>query len=206
VSYVVGHFADVMRLSGQHLLLSVTSLVIALAIAFPLGTLVGRVPKTGFPIYAVFGVIYTIPSLALLGVLVLLEGLGFWTAVTALAAYAQLILVRNIAAGIAAVDAGVIEAARGAGMSEWQVFWKVQQPLATPVIIAGVRVAMVSIISIATVAAWVDAGGLGTLIFAGIDQQNYPKAVAGALGAVVLALAADLVLRAIERRYRRHLA
>jgi osmoprotectant transport system permease protein len=140
--------------------------------------------------------------MALLGVLVLVEGLGFWTAVTALAAYAQMILVRNIAAGISGVDRSVIEAAVGSGMSPWQVLWRVERPLAMPVVIAGVRIATVSIIGIASVAAWVGAGGLGTLIFAGIDQGNYAKAVTGAIAAMALALIADGLLRLVERRYR----
>jgi osmoprotectant transport system permease protein len=138
-------------------------------------------------------------------VLVLVLGLGFWTAVLALAAYAQMILVRNIAAGIDGVDSAIVEAARGSGMSSWQVFWRVERPLAMPVAIAGLRIATVSIIGIACVAAWIGAGGLGTLIFAGIDQQNIPKAVSGALAAVVLALAADLLWRLLEARYRRHI-
>jgi osmoprotectant transport system permease protein len=192
--------SEVALAAGQHLLITAVSLAIALAIAVPLGVVASRGPAAGVPIFAVLGTIYTIPSMALLGVLVLVEGLGFWTAVTALAAYAQMILVRNIAAGIAGVDRGVVEAARGIGMNPWQVLWRVERPLATPVIIAGVRIATVSIIGIASIAAWVGAGGLGTLIFAGIDQDNVEKSVTGAIAAMVLALAADASLRALERR------
>jgi osmoprotectant transport system permease protein len=205
MSYAVAHFGDVLQYTGEHLVLVATSLAIALAIALPVGTLVARVPAAGIPVLGVLGAVYTIPSMALLGVLVLLQGLGFWTAVTALAAYAQMILVRNIAAGISGVDRGVVEAARGAGMNAWQVMWQVERPLAMPVIIAGIRVATVSIIGIASVAAWVGAGGLGTLIFAGIDQGNYAKAVTGALAAMTLALAADGLARLAEQRYRRYL-
>jgi len=205
VRYFFVHFGDVARLSGEHIALSLTSLAIAAAIAVPLGVFVARAPRAGAIVLGLAGGVYTIPSLALLGVLVLVEGLGFWTAVTALAAYAQMILVRNVAAGVAGVDRAAIEAARGMGMNSWQLFWHVERPLAMPVIIAGVRIAAVSIIGIATVAAWVNAGGLGTLIFAGIDQQNYGKAAAGAIAAVVLALAADGSLRLLERSYRRHL-
>ena len=200
MTYVAAHFGEIAQLAGQHLLIAGTSLALALLIALPVGVLVARVPVSGVPILAVLGTIYTIPSMALLGVLVLLEGLGFWTAVTALTAYAQMILVRNVAAGIAGVDRAVIEAARGSGMTSWQVLWLVERPLAMPVIIAGVRIATVSVIGIASVAAWVGAGGLGTLIFAGIDQGNYVKAVTGALAAMVLALAADGMLRYAERR------
>lgn len=199
MTYLFGHWTDVAAATGQHLLIAGTSLAIALLIALPLGVLASRVPASGLPIFAVLGTIYTIPSMALLGVLVLVEGLGFWTAVTALSAYAQMILVRNVAAGLSGVDRAAVEAARGMGMSEWQVLWKVERPLATPVIVAGIRVASVSIIGIASVAAWVGAGGLGTLIFAGIDQGNDAKAVIGALACVVLALAVDGALRWLER-------
>jgi osmoprotectant transport system permease protein len=205
VSYALAHFSDVLQYSGQHVVIVATALSIALAIALPVGTLVARFPAAGIPVLGVLGAVYTIPSMALLGVLVLLQGLGFWTAVTALAAYAQMILVRNIAAGLSGVDRGVVEAARGAGMSAWQVLWQVERPLAMPVIIACIRVATVSIIGIASVAAWVGAGGLGTLIFAGIDQGNYAKAVTGALAAMALALAADGLARLAERRFRRYL-
>jgi osmoprotectant transport system permease protein len=200
MTYLLGHYTDVATYAGQHILISATALSIALLIALPVGVLVARVPAAGVPVFGVLGTIYTIPSMALLGVLVLVEGLGFWTAVTALAAYAQMILVRNIAAGISGVDRSIVEAAVGSGMSSWQVLWRVERPLAMPVVIAGVRIATVSIIGIASVAAWVGAGGLGALIFAGIDQDNYAKAVTGAVTAMVLALVADALLRFAERR------
>lgn len=199
MTYFLEHQSEVWTAAGQHALIALVSLAIALVIAAPLGVLAARAPAAGVPIFAVLGVIYTIPSMALLGVLVLVEGLGFWTAVTALTAYAQMILVRNIAAGIAGVDRGVVEAARGLGMSASQVFWRVERPLAMPVFIAGVRVAAVSIIGIASVAAWVGAGGLGTLIFAGIDQGDDAKAVTGALAAMAMALVVDFALRRAER-------
>lgn len=202
MTYAVAHFGDVLQFASQHLLIALASLSIALAIALPVGILVARAPAFGAPVLGVLGAIYTIPSMALLGVLVFVEGLGFWTAVTALAAYSQMILVRNIAAGIAGVDKGIVEAARGSGMTPWQILWQVERPLAMPVIVAGIRIASVSIIGIASVAAWVGAGGLGTLIFAGIDQGNYAKAITGAIAVMVLALAADGLLRLAERRYR----
>jgi len=203
VSYLRAHLGDVAQFLLQHVELTAAALAIASVIAVPLGVLAARRPRIGQPVVALLGIIYTIPSLALLGVLVLWLGLGFWTAVVALAAYAQMMLVRNIAAGISGVDRGVVEAARGMGLSEWQILWKVERPLAMPLAIAGFRIATVSVIAIATVAAWIGAGGLGTLIFAGIDQQNYAKAVIGALAAVLLAAIADLALRALEQRSRR---
>jgi osmoprotectant transport system permease protein len=193
MTYLVAHFGDVVRLAGEHLEIVAASLALALVVAIPVGLLVSRIAWLRVPLLGTLGVIYSIPSMALFGVLVLALGLGFWTAVFALAAYAQMILVRNIAA-------------RGSGMNGWQIFWRVERPLAMPVALAGMRVATVSIIGIACVAAWIGAGGLGTLIFAGIDQQNYQKAVAGALAAVVLALGADALWRLLETRFRRHVA
>lgn len=206
MSYLIAHPDIVGRALGQHVWLSFASLVVALAFAIPLGVFAARSRAARLPIFGVLGVIYTIPSLALFALLVPLLGLGFTTALTALAAYAQMILVRNISAGIEGIEPSVIEAARGMGMNGWQVFWKVERPLAMPVALGGVRIAAVSIIGIANVAAWIDAGGLGTLVLGGI-QADYPsKAVAGALVSAALALVVDFLLRRVERRYRRHLA
>jgi len=205
MTYLLAHFGDVAADAGRHLEIAAVSLAIALAIALPVGVVVARAPRARAIVLGSLGIVYAIPSMALFGVLVPVIGLGFWTAVVALAAYAQMILVRNIAAGIAGVDPSIVDAARGAGMDPWQVLWRVERPLAMPVAIAGLRIATVSVIGIACVAAWIGAGGLGSLIFAGIDQQNYAKATAGALAAIVLALAADVLWRAIENRFRRHI-
>jgi len=205
MDYLLAHPDTVLRALGQHVVLSAASLAIALAVAIPLGVATARSATARTPIVAVLGIIYTIPSLALFALLIPWLGLGFWTAVTALAAYAQMILVRNIAAGINAVDRAAVEAARGMGMSDLQVLWRVERPLAMPVALGGVRIAAVSIIGIANVAAWIDAGGLGTLVLGGI-QADYPsKAVAGALVSAALALTVDLLLRRAESRYRQHL-
>jgi osmoprotectant transport system permease protein len=202
VRYLFGHPGVVAEALGQHLALTFVSLGIALVVAVPLGIAAAKWARTRGPIFGVLGVIYTIPSLALLALLVPFEGLGFWTAVTALAAYAQMILVRNITTGILGVDHAVLEAARGMGMNAWQLLWRVETPLAMPVAIGGVRIAVVSIIGIANVAAWINAGGLGTLVLDGIERDYPDKALAGAIVSAVLAIAADLTLRAYERRFR----
>ncbi len=191
------------QLTLEHLALVGTSLVIALCIALPIGVFVARHRVAAAPLLGLLGIIYTVPSLALFALLIPLEGLGFWTAVTALAAYAQMILVRNTAAAIAGVDGPTVEAARGMGMSRVQVLWRVERPLAMPVFVAGVRLATVSLIGLATIAAWIDAGGLGTLVLDGIEHDYSDKAVAGALAAVVLAFTADYLLRKLEGAYWR---
>ncbi len=198
MTYLFRHIDIVANLTLEHLALVATALVIALCIAVPAGIAAARYRLIATPMLGVLGIIYTIPSLALFALLIPLEGLGFWTAVTALAAYAQMILVRNTALALRGVDASVIEAARGMGMSPAQMLWRVQRPLATPVFVAGVRLATISLIGIATIAAWINAGGLGTLVLDGIEHDYPDKAVAGAIAAVVLAVAADILFRRIE--------
>jgi osmoprotectant transport system permease protein len=116
-----------------------------------------------------------------------------------LAAYAQLALVRNIQAGLTGVDPNILEAARGAGMTPWQSLLRVRLPLALPVLIAGLRIATVSTISLATVTAWISAGGLGTLLFEGITFNRPSMILAGTVAITALALSADLLLRLLER-------
>ncbi len=201
--YLLEHPALVGTLLLQHLSLTFVSLGIALAIAVPLGILATRKERAGTAILGVLGAIYTIPSLALLALLVPFLGLGYPTAVTALVAYAQMILVRNVVAGLRSVDPAQRDAARGLGMTAAQTFFHVELPLALPVMLGGVRLALVSLIAIASIAAWINAGGLGTLLFAGIQQDNPEKIIAGSIAAGGLAICADVVLRAIERASRR---
>jgi osmoprotectant transport system permease protein len=202
--YLLAHPHAVALAFGQHVGLCIASLAIACAIAIPLGVATARYRRIRLPVLGALGIIYTVPSLALLALLVPFEGLGFATAVTALAAYAQMILVRNISTGITGVDSAVVESARGMGMNDWQVFWRVQRPLAMPVAIGGLRIATVSIIGIANLAAWVNAGGLGTLVLDGIERDYPEKALAGAVISAALAIFADLSLRLVERRSRRY--
>ncbi|HEX3469136.1 MAG TPA: ABC transporter permease [Candidatus Elarobacter sp.] len=202
MTYLVAHAARVAALLGQHVVLVGVSLAIALAIALPLGVLATRNARAGGAILAVTGTIYTIPSLALLALLVAVFGLGSATAIVALVAYAQMILVRGVVAGLRGVDAALVDAARGLGLTARQTLLRVEFPAALPVILGGVRIATVSLIALATVAAWINAGGLGVLLFEGISTDNPDKIVAGALAAAALAIAADLALRGAERAAR----
>ncbi len=199
MSYILRHPEIVATRLGEHLVLTLVSLAIALVIAFPLGVLAARRPRAGAVTLGVLNVIYTIPSLALLAILVAIMGLGMPTAVVALVAYAQMILVRNVAEGLRGVSPAALDAADGLGFTPFARLVQVELPLALPAIIGGIRIATVSIIGIATIAAWIDAGGLGTLVFEGLHQDDPDKIVAGSLAAVVLALAADGALRAAER-------
>jgi osmoprotectant transport system permease protein len=202
MTYLVTHAARVGDLLGQHLVLVLVSLAVALAIALPLGILAARNPRASTLILAVTGAVYTIPSLALLALLVAVLGLGEITAIVALVAYAQMILVRGVVAGLRGVDPALVDAARGLGFTPRQSLLRVEFPAALPVVLGGVRVATVSLVALATVAAWINAGGLGVLLFEGIGTNNPDKIFAGALAAAALAIAADLALRGVERAVR----
>lgn len=200
MTYLFSHPEIVLAALGQHVVLSGAALVAAFAVALPLGVAAARIPGLRLPVFGLLNVIYTIPSLALFAMLVPVLGLGFAPAACGLALYALMIMVTNVTAGITGVDQATVDAARGMGMSGAQVLWRVELPQAMQVIIGGVRIASAAVISIATVAALVDAGGLGTLILAGIDQDNLPKALAGAITCVALALVVDGGLRLAEHR------
>jgi osmoprotectant transport system permease protein len=199
VSYLVGHLDRIGVLLGEHVVIVALSLGAALVIALPLGIVAARNARAGGAILAVTGAVYTIPSLALLALLVAALGLGRLTAVVALVAYAQMILIRGTVAGLRGVDPALIDAARGLGLTPRQTLLRVEFPAALPVVLGGVRVATVSLVALATVAAWINAGGLGVLLFEGIGTNNPQKIFAGALAAAALAIAADLALRAAER-------
>jgi osmoprotectant transport system permease protein len=202
VRWLIAHPSVVAGLLAQHLAIVGTALLAALVVALPLGYMAARRPAAAGPIFGVFGVIYTIPSLALLALLVPVLGLGFWTAVVALAAYAQMILVRNTVEGFRGVAPAQLEAAAGLGMTYGQQFWRVELPLALPVIVGGVRIATVALIAIASIAAWINAGGLGVLFFDGIHTNDVQKIVAGSIASAALAVVADVLLRGIERVVR----
>jgi osmoprotectant transport system permease protein len=126
--------------------------------------------------------------------------LGFTPAVVALVAYAQLMLVRNWVVGLNSLDPSVMEAARGMGMSSWQRFWQVEFPLALPMLLAGIRLAALSAIGIGTIAAYINAGGLGTLLFEGVITANYQKILAGSIAVSVLAIGVNTLLRLLENQ------
>ncbi|HUG15538.1 MAG TPA: ABC transporter permease [Thermomicrobiales bacterium] len=199
LDYLINQRARVLDLTVEHLEMTLLAVAIALLFAIPLGIVAARFTAASLPIFGLLGAIYTIPSLAALALLIPLVGLGRTPAVIVLAAYAQLFLVRNIATGLRGVDPAALEAARGMGMAGWQVLLNVQVPLALPVIIAGVRIALVTTISFATITAWINAGGLGTLLFNGITRNNQSMILAGTIAVTALALLADQLMRLLER-------
>jgi osmoprotectant transport system permease protein len=198
MGYLIKNWASVGALLLQHLWLTGSALAIATVIALPVGVLLARVAWLRGPVLGVLGVLYTIPSLSLLVLLIPVLRLGYWPAVVTLVIYAQLILVRNVVVGLVGVDAAVIEAARGMGMSGWQRLVQVELPLALPMMLAGLRIATLSTIAIATIAAFVNAGGLGMLLFDGVRTSNHEKIVVGAIAVSLLAFGANALLRWAE--------
>ena len=188
---------------GQHVMIALTALVIAFAIALPVGIIAARRARVYAFAITVAGFLYTIPTLAFLALLIPLVGLGRTNAIVAMVAFSLVVLIRNVATGIRGVAPDVVDAARGMGMSARQVLLRIELPLASPVIVAGLRVAAVTVISVTVVAAYVNAGGLGTLIFNGIAGDHAPKIWSGALTACALAVAVDGALALVEHHLAR---
>lgn len=186
----------------EHIVLVAISIAIAFAISLALGIWASRRPRVYAVVVGIAALLYTIPSLALFAMLIPLLGLGAKPAITGLVAYSILILVRNIATGLREVPADIVDAASGMGFNKVQRLWQIELPLALPVIVAGLRIAIVTQIGIATIAAYINAGGLGALIFSGINQRFPEKILVGAAVASLLAIAADRGLAYVERRLR----
>jgi osmoprotectant transport system permease protein len=201
-----GRRSEIAALTGQHLLLVVASAAIAVAIGVPLGVALTRRPRLSRPVLGAANVVQTIPSLALFGFLIpipLLGGIGARTAIVALVVYGVLPILQNTHAGIRSVDPAVVEAATGLGMTDRQRLLWVELPLAFPVVLAGVRIAVVVGIGLATIAAAIGAGGLGVLIYRGVATVDHRLILAGAVPAAVLALLADFLLGRLEKRRSR---
>ena len=194
---------DIVPAIQGHIFLSFVSVAIALAIALPIGVLSARYRKLYPPVTFFTGFLYSIPSLALFGILVSIGvGIGPKPVIIALVAYSLLILIRNVVAGLDSVPPETIDAARGMGLTNRQILFGVELPLALPIIVAGIRIATVTIIGIATIGAYIAAGGLGKMIFDGINRNFPTMIITGAVLATALAILADLLLLALERRLR----
>ena len=199
------HGSEILQGTLEHIWLVGATMLLSIAIGVPLGILVARRPWLSKPILGSANVAETIPSLALLGFLLPAPWLGERAdrvAITALTLYALLPIIRNTAAGIAGVDPAVREAARGMGMTARQILLQVELPLSLSTVLAGIRVATVLTIGVATIAAAVGAGGLGEFIFRGLAMVNNQLILAGAIPAAALALTADFLLSVLERRLR----
>jgi osmoprotectant transport system permease protein len=201
--FFLEHRVEILERTLEHLWLVAAAMAIAIVIGLPLGIALVRRRTLRRWVLGIANVVQTVPSLALFGFLIpvpFLGGIGATTAIVALTLYALLPILRNTYEGLAGVDPAVVEAARAMGMTQRQMLWQVELPLSLPVILAGVRVATVISIGVATIAAAIGAGGLGVFIFRGVAMVNNEVILAGAIPAALLAIAADLLFGYIERR------
>jgi osmoprotectant transport system permease protein len=204
-TFFLEHHSEILEATLAHLLLVVTAMAVAIAIGLPLGLLIVHRPALRNISLGVASIFQTIPSLALFGFLIpipFIGGIGRRTAIVALVLYALLPILRNTYVGLTGIDPAVLESAEAMGMTEAQIVWRVRFPLALPVILAGIRTATILTIGIATIAAAIGAGGLGTFIFRGVAMVSDAVILAGAIPAALLAILADILLSWIERRLR----
>jgi osmoprotectant transport system permease protein len=197
--------SEIATLTLEHLWLTGAAMLLAAAIAIPAGIALTRAPSWANPVITVANILQTIPSLAMFGFLLPIPWLGDRAAriaILALTAYALLPILRNTYAGIRAIDPAITEVARALGLTDAQLLFKVQLPLAASFVLAGLRTATVTCVGIATIAAAVGAGGLGELIFRGVASVDNRLVLAGAIPAALLALAADAALGLLERHFR----
>ena len=203
MKWLLNTWDQVLQALAEHILVSGSALLIAFAISLPIGIWAARSTRVMAVSLGITGVLYTIPTLALLALLIPIVGLGKTNGILAMVMFSLMIRIRNIATGIRGVPPEVVDAALGMGMSGAQVLRRVELPLALPVILAGLRVAAVTVISITVVAAYVNAGGLGTIIFAGMSNDHTPNIWVGALTSCLLSVLVDVLLSMVETRARR---
>lgn len=190
-------------LVGAHIALALSAIIMASAIGLALGILISEKECLAPAVLGVCNVLYTIPSISLLGILIPFTGIGDRTAVIALTIYGVMPMVRNTYAGIKGVDADILEAARGMGSTKAQLLLRIKLPLAAGVIMAGVRNMVVMVIAVTGIASFVGAGGLGVAIYRGITIYNPAMTAAGSLLIALLALVSDLLLGRLERHFRK---
>ena len=201
--FLASRWTEILGLTLEHVVLVVISTGAGVLIAVPLGLAITRIPALGRPVLGFAGVIQTVPSLALFGLLIplpLIGGIGSRTAIIALVLYALLPILRNTVTGVRQVDPAILDAANGMGMTDWQRLTLVEVPLALPSIFSGIRIATVVGVGLVTIAAAVGAGGLGSLIFRGLAMLDSRLLFAGAIPSAVLALLADGGLAMLEAR------
>ncbi|MDP9337778.1 MAG: ABC transporter permease [Acidobacteriota bacterium] len=206
-TFFLTHRSEILDATLAHVQLVLIAMFIAIAIGVPLGMFIVQRPALRTVFLGIASVFQTIPSLALFGFLIpipFIGGIGRRTAIVALVLYALLPILRNTYVGLTSIDPAVLEAAEAMGMTNTQILTRVRLPLALSIILAGVRTATVITIGVATIAAAIGAGGLGTFIFRGVAMVSDSVILAGAIPAALLAIIADLFLALVERRLRIH--
>ncbi len=201
-----GNFSEILTAIGQHVMLSITALIAGILVAVPVGIMLARNKRAASVVLGIFGVVNTIPSIVLLGAAMMVLGLGFKPAVAVLFLYCLLPIMRGTCTGISQVSPKYIKAALGTGMSRINMLLLVQLPLATPSIITGIRLSSIYVISWATLATFIGAGGLGDIIWRGLQTYNFSLVLCGAIPATILSLTVSILLNqviAMARRYTR---
>ena len=187
----------------DHVMLAGTAILLAGSIGLALGILINQYQKSAQLVLSLVNMLYTIPDIAMFGFLIPLTGIGKKTAVTALTVYALLPMIRNTYTGLCQVDADILEAAAGMGSTKWQVLFRIQLPMAFSVILTGIRNMVVMVISIAGIASFIGAGGLGSAIYRGIATNNSALMIAGSILIALMAIAADIVFGLLEKHVKK---
>jgi osmoprotectant transport system permease protein len=201
LDWVLGHLNVLAQRIGEHMLVTVIAVVAGFVISFGLALAVRRYPHLYAPILAISGILYAIPSIALFVLFIPITGLSLLTAEIALVSYTLVILVRNIVTGLRGVPPEVIEAARGMGYTDRQRLWRVELPIALPIIVAGLRIATVTTIGLVTIATLIGMGGLGYLIVnIGVERRFPTATITGVVIVVILSTLVDLGLQLVQRR------
>lgn len=200
INFLNQYGADILSKTGQHIYISAVALALGIIVAVPLGMLLTRAPKISGAVIGIASVMQTIPALALLAIMIPIFGIGSTPAIVALFIYSLLPILRNTYLGLTSVDPALIDAAKGMGMNSFQRMWKVELQLALPVIMAGVRLSATYVIAWTTLASYIGAGGLGDLIFNGLNLYRSDLILGGSIPVIILALVADFLLGKLEAK------
>lgn len=199
ISFILERQDQILELTTQHLYLTFVAVFFAVLVAVPLGITITRFEKTAGIVIGIANTVQALPSLALLGFLIPILGIGSKPSIVMIFLYSLLPIIKNTYTGLTNVDRAILEAGRGMGMTNWQLMKMVQLPLALPVIMAGIRISAVTAVGLTTIAALIGAGGLGQLIYRGISMVNNRMIIAGAVPAMVLTLVIDFLLNILEK-------
>lgn len=199
ISFMLERQDQILELTTQHLYLTFIAVFFAVLVAVPLGITITRFEKAAGIVVGIANAVQALPSLALLGFLIPILGIGSKPSIVMIFLYSLLPIIKNTYTGLINVDRAILEAGRGMGMTNWQLMKMVQLPLALPVIMAGIRISAVTAVGLTTIAALIGAGGLGQLIYRGISMVNNRMIIAGAVPAMVLTLVIDFLLNILEK-------
>ncbi|MCC3236237.1 ABC transporter permease [Pediococcus acidilactici] len=200
INFLNQYGADILSKTGQHIYISAVALALGIIVAVPLGMLLTRAPKISGAVIGLASVMQTIPALALLAIMIPIFGIGSTPAIVALFIYSLLPILGNTYLGLTSVDPALIDAAKGMGMNSFQRMWKVELQLALPVIMAGVRLSATYVIAWTALASYIGAGGLGDLIFNGLNLYRSDLILGGSIPVIILALVADFLLGKLEAK------